>query len=169
MSNSERVVLVLGGAGTVGSGIVKGLLDKGRWTWGHISCETTLRIFLIYLFFNPLLFSDMNRIVLKKNLCCEVITVQKKKIVCILAAYFLVNASVSHEYCVDAQLVFHAPVKAMNSRISCSVASDARLFRACRELAECTVQVMVHSESTSFVSMRSSVSVKRSMSMSSSS
>lgn len=29
MSNSERVVLVLGGAGTVGSGIVKGLLDKG--------------------------------------------------------------------------------------------------------------------------------------------
>ncbi|XP_007540346.1 uncharacterized protein LOC106941450 [Poecilia latipinna] len=29
MSNSERVVLVLGGAGTVGSGIVKALLDKG--------------------------------------------------------------------------------------------------------------------------------------------
>ncbi|XP_069570447.1 uncharacterized protein [Brachyistius frenatus] len=29
MSNSDRVVLVLGGAGTVGSGIVKGLLDKG--------------------------------------------------------------------------------------------------------------------------------------------
>ncbi|XP_054865097.1 uncharacterized protein LOC129348569 [Amphiprion ocellaris] len=29
MSNSDRVVLVLGGAGTVGSGIVKALLDKG--------------------------------------------------------------------------------------------------------------------------------------------
>ncbi|XP_037307498.2 uncharacterized protein si:dkey-238o13.4 [Pungitius pungitius] len=29
MSNSERVVLALGGAGTVGSGIVKALLDKG--------------------------------------------------------------------------------------------------------------------------------------------
>ncbi|XP_015237946.1 PREDICTED: uncharacterized protein LOC107089577 [Cyprinodon variegatus] len=29
MSKSSRVVLVLGGAGTVGSGIVKGLLDKG--------------------------------------------------------------------------------------------------------------------------------------------
>lgn len=29
MSNSGRVVLVLGGAGTVGSGIVKALLDKG--------------------------------------------------------------------------------------------------------------------------------------------
>ncbi|XP_029952231.1 uncharacterized protein LOC115391938 [Salarias fasciatus] len=29
MSNSERVVLVLGGAGIVGSGIVKALLDKG--------------------------------------------------------------------------------------------------------------------------------------------
>ncbi|CAL1595126.1 unnamed protein product [Knipowitschia caucasica] len=29
MSNSERVVLVLGGAGTVGSGVVKALLDKG--------------------------------------------------------------------------------------------------------------------------------------------
>lgn len=36
MSNSERVVLVLGGAGTVGSGIVKGLLDKGKWTPGHL-------------------------------------------------------------------------------------------------------------------------------------
>lgn len=41
MSNSERVVLVLGGAGTVGSGIVKGLLDKGKWTLGHISREST--------------------------------------------------------------------------------------------------------------------------------
>lgn len=30
MSNSERVVLALGGAGTVGSGIVKALLDKGK-------------------------------------------------------------------------------------------------------------------------------------------
>ncbi|KAM3608795.1 uncharacterized protein V6R79_004875 [Siganus canaliculatus] len=29
MSNSDRVVLALGGAGTVGSGIVKALLDKG--------------------------------------------------------------------------------------------------------------------------------------------
>uniref|UniRef100_H3CTV3 Uncharacterized protein n=1 Tax=Tetraodon nigroviridis TaxID=99883 RepID=H3CTV3_TETNG len=29
MANSDRVVLVLGGAGTVGSGIVKALLDKG--------------------------------------------------------------------------------------------------------------------------------------------
>ncbi|XP_035769358.1 uncharacterized protein si:dkey-238o13.4 [Neolamprologus brichardi] len=29
MSNSDRVVLALGGAGKVGSGIVKGLLDKG--------------------------------------------------------------------------------------------------------------------------------------------
>ncbi|XP_047452698.1 uncharacterized protein si:dkey-238o13.4 [Mugil cephalus] len=29
MSNSDRVVLVLGGAGTVGSGVVKALLDKG--------------------------------------------------------------------------------------------------------------------------------------------
>lgn len=29
MSNSERLVLVLGGAGTVGSGVVKALLDKG--------------------------------------------------------------------------------------------------------------------------------------------
>ncbi|XP_029992111.1 uncharacterized protein LOC115420750 [Sphaeramia orbicularis] len=29
MSNSERVVLVLGGAGTVGSGVVKALLEKG--------------------------------------------------------------------------------------------------------------------------------------------
>ncbi|XP_046889773.1 uncharacterized protein si:dkey-238o13.4 [Hypomesus transpacificus] len=29
MSNADRLVLVLGGAGTVGSGIVKGLLDKG--------------------------------------------------------------------------------------------------------------------------------------------
>ncbi|KAI9518248.1 hypothetical protein NQZ68_038914 [Dissostichus eleginoides] len=29
MSNSERVVLALGGAGTVGSGVVKALLDKG--------------------------------------------------------------------------------------------------------------------------------------------
>uniref|UniRef100_A0A3B3Q9G1 Rhamnolipids biosynthesis 3-oxoacyl-[acyl-carrier-protein] reductase-like n=1 Tax=Paramormyrops kingsleyae TaxID=1676925 RepID=A0A3B3Q9G1_9TELE len=29
MSNSDRVALVLGGAGTVGSGIAKGLLDKG--------------------------------------------------------------------------------------------------------------------------------------------
>ncbi len=30
MSNSDRVVLALGGAGTVGSGIVKALLDKGK-------------------------------------------------------------------------------------------------------------------------------------------
>ena len=30
MSNADRLVLVLGGAGTVGSGIVKGLLDKGK-------------------------------------------------------------------------------------------------------------------------------------------
>lgn len=30
MSNSDRVVLVLGGAGTVGSGIVKALLDTGN-------------------------------------------------------------------------------------------------------------------------------------------
>lgn len=30
MSNSDRVVLVLGGAGTVGSGVVKALLDKGK-------------------------------------------------------------------------------------------------------------------------------------------
>ena len=30
MSNSERVVLALGGAGTVGSGVVKALLDKGK-------------------------------------------------------------------------------------------------------------------------------------------
>lgn len=34
MSNSDRVVLVLGGAGMVGSGIVKGLLDKGKTTRG---------------------------------------------------------------------------------------------------------------------------------------
>lgn len=32
MSNSDRVVLALGGAGTVGSGIVKALLDKGKLT-----------------------------------------------------------------------------------------------------------------------------------------
>lgn len=30
MSNADRVVLALGGAGTVGSGIVKALLDKGK-------------------------------------------------------------------------------------------------------------------------------------------
>lgn len=30
MSNSDRVVLALGGAGKVGSGIVKALLDKGK-------------------------------------------------------------------------------------------------------------------------------------------
>ena len=30
MSNGERVVLALGGAGTVGSGIVKALLDRGK-------------------------------------------------------------------------------------------------------------------------------------------
>lgn len=30
MSNADRVVLCLGGAGTVGSGIVKALLDKGK-------------------------------------------------------------------------------------------------------------------------------------------
>lgn len=30
MSNSDRLVLALGGAGTVGSGIVKALLDKGE-------------------------------------------------------------------------------------------------------------------------------------------
>lgn len=55
MSNSDRVVLVLGGAGMVGSGIVKGLLDKGKTTRGprgvswrvggvHISLETILRM-----------------------------------------------------------------------------------------------------------------------------
>lgn len=30
MSNGSRVVLALGGAGTVGSGIVKALLDRGK-------------------------------------------------------------------------------------------------------------------------------------------
>lgn len=30
MSNGERVVLALGGAGTVGSGLVKALLDRGK-------------------------------------------------------------------------------------------------------------------------------------------
>lgn len=30
MSNGERVVLALGGAGTVGSGVVKALLDRGK-------------------------------------------------------------------------------------------------------------------------------------------
>lgn len=30
MSNGDRVVLALGGAGTVGSGIVKALLDRGK-------------------------------------------------------------------------------------------------------------------------------------------
>ncbi|XP_034735694.1 uncharacterized protein si:dkey-238o13.4 [Etheostoma cragini] len=37
MSNSDRVVLALGGAGTVGSGIVKALLDKGKLPRGHLT------------------------------------------------------------------------------------------------------------------------------------
>lgn len=39
MSNSDRVVLALGGAGTVGSGIVKALLDKGKLARGHLGSQ----------------------------------------------------------------------------------------------------------------------------------
>lgn len=39
MSNSDRVVLALGGAGTVGSGIVKALLDKGKLPRGHLETQ----------------------------------------------------------------------------------------------------------------------------------
>lgn len=41
MSNSDRVVLALGGAGTVGSGIVKALLDKGKMLRGQVETENS--------------------------------------------------------------------------------------------------------------------------------
>lgn len=50
MFNSERVVLVLGGAGTVGSGIVKGLLDKGKR--GHLGATSHERHTFILLIKN---------------------------------------------------------------------------------------------------------------------
>lgn len=42
MSNSDRVVLVLGGAGIVGSGIVKALLDKGKRSRDHLAAQSLL-------------------------------------------------------------------------------------------------------------------------------
>lgn len=40
MSNGERVVLALGGAGTVGSGLVKALLDRGK----NMQAPKTVRV-----------------------------------------------------------------------------------------------------------------------------
>lgn len=57
MSNSDRVVLVLGGAGTVGSGVVKALLDKGKLPGTQIkplssserTCSGTIEILTVFV------------------------------------------------------------------------------------------------------------------------